>query len=116
MADALGEQKSMCKRGVAGSFLLGSPTSSGTGSGTIRGTGSTLKSYGAPNNQHSGGNNQRGRWDQSCNVVEALPFDLYNVKLDGSGRLTKKTCCHRRHLTYQRQHLERESPPAPEVW
>ena len=38
--------------------------------------------------------NQRGphqnKWDLSGSIVEVLPFDSYNVRMDGSGRITKR--------------------------
>ena len=40
------------------------------------------------------GNNPR-KWERTGIVVEALPFRQYNIKLDGSGRITLRN---RRHL------------------
>ena len=43
-------------------------------------------------NQHG---NKPKKWDRSGTIVESLGFDSYNVKVDGSGRITKRN---RRYL------------------
>ena len=39
--------------------------------------------------KNQGGKHTR-KWDKICTVVEALNFDQYNVKVGGSGRITRR--------------------------
>ena len=43
--------------------------------------------------------NYPNKWDKSGTIVEVLPFDAYLVKLDGSGRVTKRNRKYLRTIT-----------------
>ena len=58
-------------------------------------------------NQH--GPHER-RWDRSGTVVEALPFDQYLIKVDGSGRVTRRN---RRFLKRFEPATTEIAPPIP---
>ena len=58
-------------------------------------------------NQHG---NHKLKWDNTGTIVEVGAFDKYNVKIDGSGRLTNRN---RRFLRPVRSYKEIISRPAP---
>ena len=58
------------------------------------------------------GNNPR-KWERTGIVVEALPFRQYNVKLDGSGRITLRNRRHLRKFTPFYSNPLKKVQPAP---
>ena len=56
-------------------------------------------------NQHGA---QAGAWDRTGTVTEQLPHTSYSIKVDGSGRISKRT---RQHLQRFDPHDDHATPP-----